>query len=1181
MVIQPTLVIGIGGIGGRILSAVSKRLSPEDRKLVATVLLDTNMLDLETAMKSGKVDYAVQISENYVVGEYLKILKDRGEDPDQWFHNIPIINESSLLEGASQVRQKSRLALLAAKKSGKLNSIVNAIDSVNAAFTNGDMQSPINIYIVGSIAGGTCAGAMVQMPYIIRQLMKERGINKATKVKGLFIGPTVTLGYQDGMTEKIRDTFANAYACIKELNGLYHYSSVDRNKIPLKLECYEPHKSAQNSGVNPVPYDYVFLIEKYGMNGQALCPGASPRDYEAMAVNILQAQLSQIGSTAAGAEDNLLSLQIDTAGMAKFCGSGAFTAEYPLEGISDYVALRCAADNIGSQWRRIDEDFKREQRLRNQRMAENANEEPLEFESFYIRKFEEYSAKDSSDRFFKSLGHELQLVKTERNDQTKAKKSLSTEKAGSDANNVIDDAYKAIQTLVRNDALGNSVVKKARNACGMSQNDLKEMITADKSVDIILSDVRSYIEAARDCLGLAYDTSAKIMSIENIGRDEGVSPAWLSNRNSHNIFMSIREKHPIVARYILLKLRAYMMTDLAEDLETEHEMEKSLYIFEERDFDDVKEGNQSAEEALRDILKGSSSKFGFFSKSKTQSMDDFAETFSTVLTEQNAVIEKYLLAAYRKRVFQDVLNKLSILIKTYDLMFDSLPSVVNDISNNVQKIENAHSSDNENVCRYVFARAEHKKVIYQIMKVSADTEKLSDKTKSTFAESLYGLFTGHYYSSVNANTQLKRKQEERLANSTRKLFESKILPDIKADNTITVKKYFDKGIINALRLEAVCDELLRLLGGDLESVAYDLKDQLESGEAIELTDDQENGLREMIKNEVINKAGPFISVEQTNPRESLFWGVNPDVECFGVSKGYVDSLLKPSIGLIVRDTSFSKNKLICYRLLYGAQAHELNAYRNTSEAYKHYRSKVMDVVIDQQKNGLKKDGIDTAFSPHLNKYWHKEFYLPELDPEIETENRFNDLVAVSWLLASEKVFLKEYDGTARWRSTVFGSSEEIRIENVPAKNTLTDLYKSLAFNPLMKEKVIDAVTAEQENDLQNETDIEKNILSHSIIRMFSGIKVASEADPDGAKPWSVFDLIAELKSSYDEEWYRTAMEDLKKYIMDYCERACTSTGVYGQDQKLYRDMMRSLSACSKAETVRSLELDNPDTLGVR
>ena len=76
-------------------------------------------------------------------------------------------------------------------------------------------------------------------------------------------------------------------------------------------------------------------------------------------------------------------------------------------------------------------------------------------------------------------------------------------------------------------------------------------------------------------------------------------------------------------------------------------------------------------------------------------------------------------------------------------------------------------------------------------------------------------------------------------------------------------------------------------------------------------------------------------------------------------------------------------------------------------------------------------------------------------------------------------------------------------------------------------------------------------------------------------------MIAELKSSYDEEWYRTAMEDLKKYIMDYCERACTSTGVYGQDQKLYRDMMRSLSACSKAETVRSLELDNPDTLGVR
>ena len=45
MVIQPTLVLGIGGIGGRILSALSTRLPEEDRKLVATILLDTNVND--------------------------------------------------------------------------------------------------------------------------------------------------------------------------------------------------------------------------------------------------------------------------------------------------------------------------------------------------------------------------------------------------------------------------------------------------------------------------------------------------------------------------------------------------------------------------------------------------------------------------------------------------------------------------------------------------------------------------------------------------------------------------------------------------------------------------------------------------------------------------------------------------------------------------------------------------------------------------------------------------------------------------------------------------------------------------------------------------------------------------------------------------------------------------------
>jgi len=1190
MVIQPTLVLGIGGIGGRILSALSTRLPEEDRKLVATILLDTNVNDLKSAKNSGKVDYTVQISEEYKVSEFVERLKNQGEDTDLWFHKIPIVQDSTLLEGAGQIRQKSRLALLAAKRSGKLGSIVTALENVNSAFSNGDsngdMQTPVNIYIVGSIAGGTCAGTMVQMPYVIRQLMKERGINKTVKIKGLFIGPTVTLGYQDGFPEKIRDTFSNAYACVKEINGLYRFASYDMKKIPIKIEGYEPHRTAYNSDVNQIPYDFIFLIDRNGLTGQTLCPDAVPKDYEGMAVNILQAQLSQVGSTAAGAEDNLISLQVGTEGMARFCGSGAFTVDYPLEGIEEYVALRCAADNIGSTWRRIDEDFNRERRQRNQRLLENSNEKPLEFESFYIRKFDEYSGKDSSDMFFRSLAQELQIVKTEKGPEAETSNSLIEGLDGSnstDANNVVNDAYKSIKELIKKDAYENEIVREKKGECEsyLSIEQIKAIINAHKNVEEILSGVQRYINAARECLSLSYDTSSKIMSVENVSKEEGLTPAWIMNKEHYNVFMAIREKHPLVARYILLKLRAYMMACLEEDLKKEQEREENLFIFADRDFDDSQNGIQTAEEVLNAIMKNSNRKQGLFNRSKgTKGVDEFAETFSTTLRDQVRIIDEYLLAAYRKRVFQDVLKKINSLIKTYNLLFDSLPAMVNELSNSVMKQETAHNEENERVCRYAFARGDHKKIAYRTVSLAAETQVLSETTKATFAEALYGLFTGYYYSSLNANSQLKRKQEERLAKNTAKLFESKILPDIKADTTSTVKKFFDKGVVNALRYEVVCDDLLKEYDGDLEASAYDLRDQIESSVTFALSEKQEEKLRNIIWNEVVNKAGPFISVNQMELRLSLYWGVNPEIASFGVNKGYVETLLRPAVGMIVEDSSFSKNQLICYRLLYGVQAFELNSYNRESEAYRHYSSKVKDVVIDQKKRALRKDKIDAAFSPHLDKRWHKEFYLPDIDPKREDENRANDFFSTAYLLSSGRVFLSEYDGSYRWKTTLFGLSEEIMIESLPARSTLTDLYRSLPHNPLIKDKAIELFKAAQEKDLQDEVDIEKNIGRHSLIKVFTEIPYVTESVNDATKMISIFDLLAVLKPSFDEEWYIKTFSSIKHYIDAYCEKASISTGVYGQQQKLYRQVMQLLVEKTDLKNVELLELNNSNMLEI-
>ena len=104
----PTLLIGLGGTGCKIIERVSKMVTGEQRSNIAFAVFDTDINDLRGIQERNPFIKTIQTSTKQTVGEYLN--KDT-HARDTWFPVNAILNGKTLTEGAGQVRSISRLAL--------------------------------------------------------------------------------------------------------------------------------------------------------------------------------------------------------------------------------------------------------------------------------------------------------------------------------------------------------------------------------------------------------------------------------------------------------------------------------------------------------------------------------------------------------------------------------------------------------------------------------------------------------------------------------------------------------------------------------------------------------------------------------------------------------------------------------------------------------------------------------------------------------------------------------------------------------------------------------------------------------------------------------------------------------------------------------------------------------------
>ena len=172
-----TLLLGLGGTGGRIVNYVAETLHQEGIRInyskLCCAILDTNENDRKKIVKTGVGVPVIPMSKDRLIGDYISMYAGRGVK--FWMPESPTLKKQSMLDGASQMRPKSRLALLDTIDDGTIDQLSALIERL---FNDRD-GSKIRVMIVSSLAGGTGSGMFIQIALWLRKYFSERKCSAA------------------------------------------------------------------------------------------------------------------------------------------------------------------------------------------------------------------------------------------------------------------------------------------------------------------------------------------------------------------------------------------------------------------------------------------------------------------------------------------------------------------------------------------------------------------------------------------------------------------------------------------------------------------------------------------------------------------------------------------------------------------------------------------------------------------------------------------------------------------------------------------------------------------------------------------------------------------------------------------------------------------------------------------
>ena len=219
---RPTIVVGLGGLGARVLNDLRRRLA--DRFGPDQDLSAYRLLSIDTDVPSASKNHSAEDPSAALRVEPLPIpLRDANEyraDSRQpldwlsrrWLFNIP---RSRQVDG---LRPLGRLALVDhhEKIRSRLRHLISEIIADDARQATSDRTGlslaagPPDVFVVASISGGTGAGGVLDLGYLVRDTLAELKLRSGT-LHGILLHGTSGAGKLSELQN------ANAISCLEEL----------------------------------------------------------------------------------------------------------------------------------------------------------------------------------------------------------------------------------------------------------------------------------------------------------------------------------------------------------------------------------------------------------------------------------------------------------------------------------------------------------------------------------------------------------------------------------------------------------------------------------------------------------------------------------------------------------------------------------------------------------------------------------------------------------------------------------------------------------------------------------------------------------------------------------------------------------------------------------------------------
>ena len=404
----PTLLIGLGGIGSRVVDQVYGWIPAERRSHVAAHAFDTNVNDIS---KLRNLQGAVtQTSERWTVGQYL-----HRADPlvKEWFpHEQPELQRKLLTEGAGQIRAVSRLGYRAAMETGHLHGLERQIATIFRARGEEQINS-VRVMIVSSLAGGTGAGIFLQTAMYLRELFEVSFGRSNVLVRGAFVLPD-TLIKSRVLDENEWDSVrANGYASLKELNAITLNAAGVHSQVTIEME-YRPGQTdaygRQSLAITPrqLPYDFVFLYDFENTRGENL--GAFANYADQVAQTVYLQLFTPIAAGNFSQEDNQILSLIGNQGRSRYCGAGVARLLYPYTDVVEYASLRWATDALSDQWLKLDADFEGEYRQYERDLQGGVAREEPKIAARYTWLLDNLASGDRPDPFFQEVFRSTRML---------------------------------------------------------------------------------------------------------------------------------------------------------------------------------------------------------------------------------------------------------------------------------------------------------------------------------------------------------------------------------------------------------------------------------------------------------------------------------------------------------------------------------------------------------------------------------------------------------------------------------------------------------------------------------------------------------------------------------------------------------------------------------------------------